>query len=76
MPFSSMVGNMLAINADVEGIVANAVITAQVGGVVVVYDDRFNKLLLIGMTSAVEYVAAEDVVHRMALTSEEERIDS
>ena len=71
-----MVKHMVDINAVVQRILADAVMTAHEGDVVVSEDDRSDKLILIGLTLSVEYVVAEDVVHRMSIALEEERIDS
>ena len=71
-----MVKHMVDINAVVQRIMADAVMTAHEGDVVVSEDDRSDKLILIGLTLSVEYVVAEDVVHRMSIALEEERIDS
>ena len=46
---------------------ADAVRTAHAGGVAVAEDNRFQKLILIGLTLAMEDVATEDAVHTMAL---------
>ena len=46
---------------------ADVVTTACVGDMDVAEDGRFQKLVLIGKTLAVEDVAAEDAVHMMAL---------
>ena len=55
---------------------ADAVITAHVGDVAVVEDGRFQKLILIGLTPAVEDVVVKDAVHIMALNLERGVIDS
>ena len=50
--------------------------TVHVGGMALVEDDRFQNLILIGLTLVMEDVVVEDLVHRMALDLEEECIDS
>ena len=59
---------MLAINASMEGLLADAATTVNTGEVYVVEDRRFQKLILIVMTPAMEDVAVECAVHRMALS--------
>ena len=67
---------MIAVNASVKILVVDAVIMVHAGGLAVAEDDRSQKLILIGLTPAVEDVAAECLVNRMALTLEEERIEN
>ena len=76
MPFRAMVEHMLAINGAVEGLVVGMVITAHAWDVEVVEDDRFQKLVLIGLTLSVDYLYVEGTVQRMALYLEEDRIES
>ena len=56
--------------------VGGVVTTAHAGDVAVEEEVIFQKLILIGLTSSVEYVEAWDAVHRMALALEEEHIYS
>ena len=56
--FREIVDNMLAVNADVQILVAYAVATAHVRGVAVVKDGRYQKLILIALTPVVDYVVA------------------
>ena len=76
------VHHMVAVNAAVQRIIADAVITVHVGGVDVAMaisvdeDDISNKLKLIGKNPAMEDVVTDDAEHRMSLDSEEEHIDS
>ena len=67
---------MLAVNTSAEGLAEDAATMVHVGDVAIAKDIRFQKLILIGLTPALEDVAAEDAVQRMTLALEEERIDS
>ena len=67
---------MSAINEAAKRLVIDLVTTVHKGEVSVAEDSRSHKLIIIGKTPAVEDVVAEDLVHRMALNLEEERIDS
>ena len=67
---------MLSINVAMKMPVADTVKTVHAEGVAVAEDDRSQKLILIGMTLAVEDVVAEVAVHRMSFALEEERIES
>ena len=50
--------------------------TAYEGDMAMAEDNIFQKLILIGLTTAVEDVAVVDAVHIMALALEERGIDS
>ena len=76
MPFREAFEHMLAVNASVEGMVADTVMTAHTGDVAMEEDNIFHKLILISLNLSVEDVSKEDAVHRMALALEEERTDS
>ena len=67
---------MLAVNKAVQRLSADLVTMVHAGDVTVSEYDISNKLILIGMNLDMDYVATEDVVHRMALNLEEECIDS
>ena len=80
LPIGMLIGetvkNMLAANTAVQSLVADAVTAVHVGNMAVAEDCRSQKLILIVLTLAVEDVVAEDAVHIMALTLEEESIES
>ena len=76
MPVRGMVEHVLAVNETVEGLTEDAVTTDHVEDVATVEGDRFHKLILIGLTPAVEYVATEDMVYRTVLALEDERTES
>ena len=76
MLFRETSKHMLAVNAAVKNLVADVVIKVHAGGVAVVEYNKFQKLILIGLTLEAEDVVAEDADHRMARASEEERIES
>ena len=64
--FMGKVNYMLAVNRSMERMVVDAVRTEHAGGVAVAEDNIFQNLILIGLTLAMEYVATDDTVHRMA----------
>ena len=66
---------MLDINAAVERLVTDTVTVEHSGDVAVAEDNRFQKLIMIGLNTTMEDVAEEDTVQRMALVLEEEHID-
>ena len=68
--FRETVTHMLAVNADIKIIVAVVVMVLHAGNVVVEEDVGYQKLILIVLTPAAKDVAAEDVVHIMALALE------
>ena len=67
---------MLVANAVVEKLVVETITTSHTGCVAMAEDVIFQKLKLTSMTLAVDDVVEDDVVHRMALDLEEDRIDS
>ena len=73
--FRATVENLLAINVDVGGMVADTVMAAHVGDMAEAEDNIFQKLILIGLTPYMKNVAADNAVHKMALDMVEERID-
>ena len=76
MTFRGMAENMSAVNTAVEGLVADALTKAHAWDVAMAEDVKFQKLILIGLTPAVEDVDTDYAVHRTELNLEEERIDS
>ena len=62
---------MLAVNAAIESLYADAVTTKNVGDVTVADDRIFQKLKLIGYIMAVEDVVLEDAVHITPINLEE-----
>ena len=76
MLFRETVDHMLVVNTAVEIMVVDTVTTAHVGCVAMEEDGRFQKLILIGLTPAVEDVVVKDAVHIMALNLERGVIDS
>ena len=74
--FRETVKHMLDAHAAMKMLVTDVVIMLHAGGVSVVEDKRYHKLILIGLTPDAKDMAAEDAVHIMALHLEEERIDS
>ena len=58
---------MLAVNAAMVGLVADAVTTTHAGDVAVEEDSIFQKLILICLTPDVGCVAVGDAVHRMEI---------
>ena len=67
---------MLAVNTSTEGLAEDAATMVHVGDVAIAKDIRFQKLILIGLTLAVEDVDTDYAVHRTELNLEEELIDS
>ena len=74
--FREMVKEMLVTNTVVQRLVADVETMVHVGHVAVAEEDRSKKLKLIGQNPAVEDVVTEDVVHRIDIALEEDRIDS
>ena len=71
-----MVEHMLAVNADIQMLVADVVMTVNVGDVAVAEENRYLKLKLISETMSMGDMDAEDMMRIMALSLEEEHIDS
>ena len=67
---------MLDVNAAMQIMVADVVTAVHAGDLAMTEDDRSQKLILMGLTAALEDGAAEDAVYRMTLALKEEFIDS
>ena len=74
--FRETVEYISSVNTAVEMPVADTLTTVHAGGVAVAEDDRYQKLILIGLTPVVNDVVSEGVVSIMALSLEEECIYS
>ena len=61
--FMKTVRHMLFVNTSVQRLVADVVRTVHAGDSSVAEDNIFQKLILIGLTPAVEDVVAEDAEH-------------
>ena len=68
--FKETVQHILFYNTDLQRLVVDVAVKVHAGDVAVEEDDRFHKLILIGLTPAKEDVVAEEMEHRMSLALE------